>query len=286
MEIDIFKENIAYMARWEAGLIAMREAQYAQIARECRNDIAAQDVADLYRALQPEMPVFSVDFARFCKHYSKKCKATFAEIDDVPSEEMEKGTEGRTAYMQNSYTDRAWRQFAKHMLLRAEYYTGYPAVCEEVYYGRSRYCILPLYTSSDGLLISFRKLLSKYDLQICMETQVEMADESVMRFGLLRRGLTLMPGGRRPKKMDITVTLPEKSHMGVLFSVCVALDIAVTAVHTVPLNYGEVMPPEYGDESHRFCLELGIERADLGALSLFLEGAQIRYTVEGLYITV
>ena len=305
-EYEVFRENLAYADRMREQIAAVREAQYAQIADRAmhawRGETDTDRIASLYLTGDPfaapeDLSFFhsslcSPEFARFCIHFRKDGSAenlftagASSMTDDFLSDAEEEFWEGeepaeaehaRTAYMQNSYTDRAWRQFAETIPdMTAEYFSSYPAVCEEVYNGRCRYCILPLYTSADGQLVSFRKLLGKYDLKICLETEVELADESVMRFALLCRRL---PGDREnavPLYMDLSVVLPENGSAGNLIAACEALGASVAAVYSIPL--------EYADRTSEFCLEMDISDADLAGLSVFLEASQLRYTVVGLY---
>ncbi|MBQ8640953.1 MAG: hypothetical protein IJ480_01945 [Clostridia bacterium] len=308
---DTFRENLHYISRLADSLDAMQDAQFAQIAgyalRKWKNYPDTDRIAALYLTGDPDADpgelslsdarLCTADFARFCRHFKKglpaegllftgKNRPAEEDFEDAADETeaddalfpVSSGTAsgGRTAYMQNSYTDRAWRQFARHLPdMTAEYFSSYPAVCEEVYNGRCPYCILPLYTSADGQLVSFRKLIGKYDLKICLETEVEMADESVMRFALLRRRLS--PGNliSAPEFMDISFVLPENSSAGELIAACEALGADVTAVYTIPL--------EYADRTQEFCLELHLPQANLAGLSVFLEASQLRYTLIGMY---
>ncbi len=301
---DTFRENLEYVRRMTDTLQQVRDAQFAQIAgyamKKWRTFPDTDRIAALYLTGEAEtepgeLPLASAslctpDFARFCCHFKKHLppegllfdgKGNQAEEDTEEERENSSDAEtpqasGRTAYMQNSYTDRAWRQFSGRIPdMTAEYFSSYPAVCEEVYNGRCPYCILPLYTSADGQLVSFRKLIDKYDLKICLVTEVEMADESVMRFALLRRKLSSGNVLSMREYMDISFVLPENGSVSTLIAACEALGAVVTSVYTIPL--------EYGDRAQEFCLELYLQQADLAGLSVFLEASQLRYTIAGIY---
>ena len=305
---DTYRENLAYAAKMADSLEKLQDAQFAQMAdsavRLWRDHADTDRIAALYLTGEPLTDTDELTpgaaalctplFARFCRHFAGNLSPfglletdknrnddTAEEFQDSFWNEDSSQTEiapdnRRTAYMQNRYTDKAWRQFAEAVSdMTAEYFTSYPAVCEEVYNARCRYCILPLYTSADGQLVSFRKLIGKYDLKICLETEVELADESVMRFALLRRRLLTGMETHVPACMELSAVLPEKGTAGDLIAACETLGAAVTAVYTVPL--------EYGDRMQEFCLELDLSGADLAALSVFLEASQLRYTVVGLY---
>lgn len=97
----------------------------------------------------------------------------------------------RIAYLKNPYSDEAYRTFASVLnsasLTYAQDFTG---VCEEVYYGRARYCILPTEASSEGTLSGFRKLSQKYDLNPVLSCFVSARDGSqTTRFSLLSKGI-------------------------------------------------------------------------------------------------
>lgn len=304
---EVFRDNLAYAERMAKQLEVLRDAQFAQIAddalRVWKDPADTDRIAALYLTGSADAADVSLadadlctpDFARFCRHFTKDVPADgllFADKNSAAGDYQEEDGEtdepfaadadreedgsARTAYMQNSYTDRAWRQFAGVVPgMTAEYHSSYPAVCEEVYNGRCRYCILPIYTSNDGQLVSFRKLIDKYDLKICLETEVELADESVMRFALLCRKLRGDTEGLLPGYMDISVVLPENGSAGSLIAACEALGASVTAVYTIPLEYADRIP--------EFCLELQLPGADLAGLSVFLEASQLRYTIVGMY---
>lgn len=99
----------------------------------------------------------------------------------------------RIAYLRNTYTDTAFETFA--MVLRnaaPTYYSDFPGVCEALYYDRATACILPLENSSDGKLLRFYSLLTKYDLRIAYVTSVTAHETDVTtRYALLRRSVSV-----------------------------------------------------------------------------------------------
>lgn len=302
---SIYRNNLAYTDTCIQQIENVQQAQLSQLVAEARRVWRSpgepDQIAALYLTGDPlvvphevlpnEMALCSPRFADFCRQCAGETEHTdfgvFAALSDADGilEENEDADEPtamsafRTAYMQNRYTDQAWRSFAEHISgLTAEYFSSYAAVCEEVYNDRCHYCILPLYTTTDGHLISFRKLIDKYDLKICLETEVEMADESIMRFVLLRRKVVEEGQTHVPAKVALSVVLSEDRCIGALLTACETLGAVVTAVYSIPL--------EYGDRSQEYCLELDMTDGDLPALSLFLEASQLRYTLVGLYDAV
>ncbi len=303
-------DNLAYIEALEAKTAALRESVYGWLAElASAEERQPEDIAALYRAVcaldrkasSAEESLCTPDFARFCKRlaapgiwedifYDRKEDSgeepeedPYQLYEDEPQQEPAPDQPARTAYLQNGFTDKAWRQFAEVVPdMTAEYFTGYSAVCEEVYNGRCRYCILPVYTSSDGQLLSFRKLIGKYDLKICLETEVETSEDTFMRFALLRRKLAGEGNEPLPDFVDISAVLPEEGAAGGLIAACELLGTEVAAVYTVPL--------EYADRTQEFCLTLRLRNenpeAALAGLALFLEASGLRYTVAGMYRTI
>lgn len=298
-EFATYRQNLSYIDTYADQIEALRQAQLDQMAADAmhvwRSAGEPDQIAALYltgdplvlpgEVLPDEQALCSPRFADFCRRFvgnkEKTGLGAFSALSDTEDvfEESEDAAAFRTAYMQNRYTDQAWRCFAEQIPgLTAEYFSSYAAVCEEVYNDRCQYCILPLYTSTDGHLTSFRKLIGKYDLKICLETEVEMADESIMRFVLLRRKIVEKEQTHVPTNVALSVVLSEDRCIGALLTACETLGAVVTTVFSIPL--------EYGDRSQEYCLELDMTEGNLSALVLFLEASQLRYTLVGLYDVV
>lgn len=79
--------------------------------------------------------------------------------------DMTEPENSKIAYIRNSYSDMAYRAFSETLGQASVLYPdSFSSVCEEVYYGRAGYCILPYETSDDGSLSGFLKLIHKYEL--------------------------------------------------------------------------------------------------------------------------
>ncbi|MBO4265251.1 MAG: hypothetical protein J5922_04160 [Clostridia bacterium] len=99
-------------------------------------------------------------------------------------------TSNTVAYFNNSYTDRAYKQFSK--LLRkpnAVYSESIMNVCEALCYGNAEYGILPIENSKDGSLANFYSLIMRYDLKINAECKIISDDDSTTVFALVSRDL-------------------------------------------------------------------------------------------------
>lgn len=98
--------------------------------------------------------------------------------------------QGRIAYMKSALANKAYIRFAQCLPnCRAADFHSFVDACEEVAGGLCEYCILPLHTSADGLLMSFYRLMVKYRLQIVATYRVEHrtgGQAGSTTFGLLR----------------------------------------------------------------------------------------------------
>lgn len=79
--------------------------------------------------------------------------------------EGEELTGGRITYVKNAISDEAYRIFSDVIENASVTYSGsFASACEDVYYGRVAYCILPYETADEGALSGFMRLIRKYEL--------------------------------------------------------------------------------------------------------------------------
>lgn len=216
----------------------------------------------------------SPEFAALCKAFSDEYGG---KLIDWSEAEDDSGIP-KIAYLQNTFSDRAYSRFSTRFeKVSASYFPGFREVCEEVYNGGCSYAILPISNSSDGFLPSFRRLISKYDLWIALAADIEMNDDSVMRFALLMKGLEgwFYSGITRDMNyLDLSIVL-DSSEYGGFLSACDSLGAAVLMMNSLPL--------EYSDDRFVLTLQFDISDADTDALFFFLEGSHIRYDIVGIY---
>lgn len=262
-------------------LIGMYREAAIMFEHESHESVSAADIAALYcRLHSAETPgCTDISFALFCSEfapiYSSRGGLLFP---DVESENTQASPS--ISYLQNSFSDRAFRAFSSQFSrVTAQYFPGFREVCEELYYGRSTHAILPIYSTNDGYLTSFRKLISKYDLKITTATDVEMNDDSLMRFALLKKGLDRHHIDERSAEnhvfLDISVVLPYGMKHGSFLASCESLGADLITSNSHPL--------EYSDDICGISYQFDVTDADLGAMYLFFEGLQIRYDTLGLY---
>lgn len=218
------------------------------------------------------------DFALFCCCFTKYTRVTPTET--VFSSLLVRDRVSKIVYLQNMFSDRAYNIFAKALHgASASYLPGFHEICEEVYYERCDYAIFPIYTSKEGQLISFRKLISKYDLQIALECDIETNDETVMRFALVKKGMGdpsfMNPSYDKCRFMDVSIVPDEDPRIAEIFLSLDALGAKVMSVNSIPL--------EYLTDRYSFDIQLDIENASLKALLTFFEASHLRYDVAGIF---
>lgn len=117
----------------------------------------------------------------------------FAEFCSILTKDAKKGEERgkkfipkRVSYLRSQMTDKAFSFFSgTDSTMSAVYGADFKSICEDVYYERSDACILPLESSADGLLMSFRNLLLKYELWIYDICELKQNDDSLLTMALL-----------------------------------------------------------------------------------------------------
>ncbi len=113
-------------------------------------------------------------FAKFCEHLQSK-----ADEEPLPSPE-------RVSYVRNPYSDRVFDVLSGiYGSLRVFYAENSKGVCESVYYDETDSCILPFESGDEGLLLSFRRLMLKYELRVISVVKLQTGDDSYTGFALL-----------------------------------------------------------------------------------------------------
>ena len=219
------------------------------------------------------------DFAKYCLAV---CKAEQGpSLDDIlPESHRFSGitTPHRISYQKNPYSDQVFARFcdvvgdANSVCLSTAV-----SVCEEVYYSRCSYCILPIYSSQDGILTPFTKMIGKYDLMIHTVCDVSMPDnDSVMRFALLSHSLALPTTD--PCYVQFSTVFPSSIGVGRLLNACEILEARVTEMITYPLAY------TMDDISHTIRLRVPLD--NLRALLMFLHSVFDTCSFEGIFTII
>ena len=269
--LSVLRQNREEIRRQERDCQALKDGILWEAASLCR----AGNIAEVFRSISDE-PLCCGEFASLCRTvYENRTEAGLLAslLPDESSEETPPDT--RTAYLRSAYTDRAFSAFSRHIeRLSAQYQSSFAAGCEEVYYGRCSYCILPIRNSEDGALTSFIRLITKYDLKIARICDVTTQDgDNTMRYALLRRGLELSVPDNGI--LQATLVLPNGISAGQFLSACELTGASVDSATTLPLRYTS--------EIASLCICFRIDKSCAAPLLCFLSRSLDSCTVDGIY---
>ncbi len=103
--------------------------------------------------------------AHFCRAVCAYCSERKTALPLSRFFEGESVDGARVMYVKNAISDEAYRAFSGVLQnASVSYAQSFAHACEEVYYGRVPYCILPYENSEEGVLSGFMRLIHKYEL--------------------------------------------------------------------------------------------------------------------------
>lgn len=186
---------------------------------------------------------------------------------------------GAIACFKNATFDKAYKALSKHLSYhRIAYYSDFNSVCEAVYDGKADYCVLPVENSTDGRLGGFYNLITKYELFVCLATEILSDDENVKtRFALCgKKTEPLIPHKRETERYAELYVRPgeENTVSDILFY------IDFFGIKTVKVD---CVPSVYSDGEYDVHVTVISKETELVRLFLFFFLKQIRYSVFGIY---
>ncbi len=185
----------------------------------------------------------------------------------------------RIAYFKNAYADAAFRVFSD--ILEAPsvaYAPDFNSVCEEVYYERADMCMLPLDSSRDAKLISFYRLIDKYELSPVLSCDVTTPDGTVTtRYALLSRSISLPARADRTGCFfEFSLVTDDGAALGEVLTAAAECGLTIYKVDSIPMTYNTV----------KFSSEVILKASEpkgLDAFVLFLTLAIPEYEPLGIY---
>ena len=177
-------------------------------------------------------------------------------------------------YLKNPLTDIAFSRFSKLLKdARVSYKESFADVCEEVYYNRSPFCILPLENYEDGRLSGFVNMIRKYELKIVLTCNVENANGKITKFALLKRELTKIACSDKAIEgvyLEIGFNFGEESRLQDVLTAASYFGYKLNKVDSLPIYYSEkeyyfdvVFSGEGNFEKFIHWLELEIPRYEI-----------------------
>ena len=191
----------------------------------------------------------------------------------------------RIAYFQNAYADAAFRIFSGVLdTPSVVYMPDFTAVCEEVYYGRADMCMLPLDSSRDAKLISFYRLIDKYELSPVYSCDVTSPDGGITtRYALLRRTIGLPEPEQLEKAnscfFEFTLVPDESNALCDVLWAARECGLSLYKVDSIPLTWSD----------SEFACDVILRvnsRQGLTAFALFLALAVPQYEPLGIYMHI
>ncbi|MBQ8509744.1 MAG: hypothetical protein IJ493_07550 [Clostridia bacterium] len=187
----------------------------------------------------------------------------------------------KIAYLKNAYADTAFRIFSGVLNTPSVVYAGdFAQVCEEVYYGRADMCILPVDSSRDAKLISFYRLIDKYELKIALSCDVTSPDGSVTtRYALLRKSLEL------PRQSWLDAADASFLEFSLIPDEKVSLADVLRAAEVCGLYIYKIdaLPLSYSDSEFSYDIILRVGEGGFESFALFLALAVPQYEPLGIY---
>ncbi len=140
------------------------------------------------------------------------------------------------AYFRNTYSDLAFRRFAKELSSPTVFYReSFAAVCEEVYADRCDFAILPVESSRDGQLSVTQKLLSKYELAPVLYCTVPTTDDGTLTFGLFASAPLVPP---KADSLEILLFSDQEETLSGLLVSANTLGITLKSISVLPSPQG------------------------------------------------
>lgn len=189
------------------------------------------------------------------------------------SSDLQEDAESLVSYMKNAYSDSAFGKFGnalegkslQHALyrgrgegrfesgyqdgtraegkpeergrLKALYGSSFREVCENVYYGRSEFCLLPVFSLSEGVLTGFCSLISKYELKTVLSCNISTQDSGYTRFALLKKNIEYTDIRGKTVSFDFSVPSVGGDKLSVLLLAADFFGMTVLSVSSTPTEY-------------------------------------------------
>lgn len=185
----------------------------------------------------------------------------------------------RICYLHNYFSDKAYNVFAEALENpTVTYATDFTGVCEDVYYGRAKYCILPVESSADGMLSGFRTLVGKYELNYSLTCDIHTQDgEDFTRFALLHRGIVPPPGAASGERVfEFSASFDDGG--ATLGDV-----IDAAEAYGLKLRHVSLLPASYSGRSGMYDLAFSYEEKGLPEFIVFLSLEVPQFEALGLY---
>lgn len=305
---DIIFHNMANLDSEQMSLIERRFAHITELAYALAEKVTEEPFyrdpafASLYKAAafrnmteKYEYPEFNekllrsfggrlnvIERAYLCAEINRLCGSSDPLFYFEKSDSHDNDEADTVSYLRNYYADEAYNKFSEELKRpQVVYNDDFVGVCEDVYDNRAKLCILPIENTFDGVLNSFRAIISKYELKTVMTCDVTSADgEGLTKFALLKKNVEILPasGGTLYASFLLEVSdfdseLHEISIADILTAAeCFGLKLNKLGSHIDSYDAGSVCEAVFRAES-----------GDLAGFLCFLQLEAPLFTVSGIY---
>ena len=212
------------------------------------------------------------DFALLCREMFSISGSDSAFFQSTSPRMSEQSFIGAVSYIKNDYYDNAYAAFSKESgSLTQRYDTDFQSACESVYYGKAKYSILPIESSSDGFLISFRKMMDKYDLSIMSACNVLTVDDKIFTLALVGNE-TEASGGNL---WEISVFFESEPELSDFLRSAELFGSYIRRINCIPSSHSQ------GSYVYHICLD--ISNSYINALEYFIRARFPQYSSYGRY---
>ena len=223
-----------------------------------------------------------IERAYLCGEINRLCGSSDPLFYFEKSEDILESDTDTVSYLRNYYADEAYNKFSEELESpQVMYNDDFVGVCEDVYDNRAKFCILPLENTFDGVLNSFRTIISKYELKTVMTCDVSTPDgEGLTKFALLKKNVEILPIGSGAlyasfllEVSDFDSELHEISIADILTAAeCFGLKLTKLGSHVDSYDAGSVCEAVFM-----------VGNGDLAGFLCFLQMEAPLFTVSGIY---
>lgn len=227
---------------------------------------------------------FSRQTSRFWRFYLCKSIAhggeghSFSDLNALifgASTETSPLTDRKIAFLRNRQAFRAFEIFAKTLGgVSVLYENNFQSACEAVAAEQAAYAIIPIFSTSDGRLNSFYRMIEKYELNIIHTCDVDSDDgESMTTFALVYKERICLAEGM--PKFECKITFDDLSFVS---------DIADAAYYYgAKVDSFEPLPMMFSGRAGTFSVVFDLANADIDGLLCYLALEYPQMFVAGIY---
>ena len=252
----------------------------AAVAAEAQNSEAAISRLEAIRPTRDrDNTVSALERVALCREYLKLYPDTQGfqrELFFGSPETLSKSAENAVAYIENTYTEEAFKRFSKELgSAESVRVTSFDELCEMVYSGSSEFGIIPIETAETGKLARFYSLIYKYDLKIASVLSI-ISSDSETGFALIRKNIDypkLKLG--QPHVFEMFVMLNETETFSEILAAAEFCHMSLYRIDSFPISHQ--------GGKYTLCPVFKTESSDIDSFLLYMALDFPRYTPIGIY---